>query len=90
MAGTAHGSNQLAVRFFRTELPDTPENKAERVLTEMPPGSPMLGSYMPGGKETPLPGRRRAGPKNLPWRSWQDRPKSRKRKKKSALRSLMG
>jgi hypothetical protein len=93
MAGTAHGSNQLATRFFREELSD---DKADKVLTEMPPGSPMLGSLTPGGRDygPPGPGRRRTGPRDLPWRSWlQDkRPgvKSRKRKKKSALASLMG
>ena len=84
-----YGNNSLAVRFQRNIVDEPlPETKSQ----EMPMHRPMVGSYMPGGKETPLPGRRRAGPKNPPWRSWLERPKSksRKRKKKSALSTLMG
>jgi hypothetical protein len=84
-----YGSNSPAVRFFRTEVPD---DKTEKVLSELPPGSPMLGGLHPGGKDVPLPGRRRAGPKDLPWRSWLNKGKStRKRKsKKHRFASLMG
>jgi hypothetical protein len=88
MAGTAHGSNQLATRFFRTEVPDVPEAYS----IEMPAHSPQLGRIAPGGHDygPPGPGRRRAGPKNLPSRSWLEKRESRKRKKKSAFRALMG
>jgi hypothetical protein len=81
-----YGSNSLAVRFQRNEVP---EDKAEKVLTEMPPGSPMLGGLHPGGKDLPLPGRRRAI-KNLPWRSWLDKGKSTRKKKRNRFASLMG
>jgi hypothetical protein len=82
-----YGSNSLAVRFQRNEVP---EDKTEKVLTEMPPGSPMLGGLHPGGKDTPLPGRRRAGPKDLPWRSWLNKSKSTRKRKKNRIASLMG
>jgi hypothetical protein len=61
-------------------------------LTEMPPGSPMLGGLHPGGKDTPLPGRRRAGPKDLPWRSWlnKGKPGLNRKKKLNRFASLMG
>jgi hypothetical protein len=87
MAGTAHGSNQPAIRFFRTEVPDAPEAYS----TEMPASTPMLGGLHPGGKDTPLPGRRRAmrAIKDLPWRSWLDKRKPRK-KRRNRLGSLMG
>jgi hypothetical protein len=81
-----YGSNSLAVRFQRNVDAPVPENKAQ----EMPPGGPQYGSFMPGGKETPLPGRRRAGPKDLPWRSWlQSKRPGIRRKRKSRLASLM-
>jgi hypothetical protein len=82
-----YGSNSLAVRFQREAVTE-PEKKSY----EMPPGGPQLGSYMPGGKQTPQPGRRYPkGMRSQPWRSWLS--KSRpgiKRKKRSALRALMG
>jgi hypothetical protein len=83
-----YGSNSLAVRFQRNEIP---EGQADKVLTEMPPGSPMLGGLHPGGKDVPLPGRRRAGPKDLPWRSWlQSKQKTNRKKKRNRLANLMG
>jgi hypothetical protein len=85
-----YGSNKLAVRLFRTEIP---EGQTEKVLTELPPGTPMVGGLHPGGKDTPLPGRRRAGPKDLPWKSWLQNKrqgvKSRK-KKRNRFASQMG
>lgn len=82
-----YGSNNLAVRLQR-ELVDEPQKKSY----EMPAAS-MMGSFMPGGREAPRPGR--AGPKNQPWRSWLEgkRPgvKARTRsKRKKGLSSLMG
>jgi hypothetical protein len=75
-----YGSNSLAVRFNR-ELVEEPQTKS----TEMPPASPMQGGYMPGGKQTPLPGRKYPkGMKNQPWKSWlQDnkRPGIKRKKK---------
>jgi hypothetical protein len=82
-----YGSNNLAVRFQRNEVPD---DKAEKVLTELPPGSPMLGGLHPGGKDVPLPGRRRAVPKDLPWRSWLNKSKSTRKKRRNRLGALMG
>jgi hypothetical protein len=82
-----YGSNSLAVRFKR-ELVDEPQTKS----TEMPPGGPQLGSYMPGGKQTPLPGRKYPkGMRNQPWRSWlsKGRPGVKRKKKPSNLASLM-
>jgi hypothetical protein len=60
-----YGSNNLAVRTQRNIVDEPlPETKSQ----EMPMHRPMVGSYMPGGKDpTPLPGRRRAGPRDLPW-----------------------
>jgi hypothetical protein len=83
-----YGSNLPAVRMFKTEVPEG--QTTEKVLTELPPGSPMLGGLHPGGKETPLPGRRRAGPKDLPWRSWLNKSKSTRKRKKNRFASLMG
>lgn len=46
-----YGSNSLAVRFQRNEIPEPlPANKSQ----EMPPAGPQMGSFMPG--ETPRPG----------------------------------
>jgi hypothetical protein len=85
----AYGSNSFAVRFKR-ELVDEPEKKSY----EMPPASPMVGSYMIGGKETPLPGRKYPkGMRNQPWKSWlqnNKRPGIKRKRKRSALASLMG
>jgi hypothetical protein len=83
-----YGSNSLAVRFNR-ELVDEPQTKS----TEMPPSGPQLGSYMPGGKQTPLPGRKYPkGMRNQPWKSWLSKPKPgiKRKKKRNALASLMG
>jgi hypothetical protein len=84
-----YGSNSPAVMFFKEELPEPlPETKSQA----LPAHTPMVGSYMPGGKETPLPGRAR--PKNQPWRSWlqpQKKNTSRsKRVKRKSLSALMG
>jgi hypothetical protein len=82
-----YGSNKVAVRFQRNIVDEPlPETKSQ----EMPMHRPMVGGYMPGGKETPLPGRRRAGPKDLPWRSWLDKGKSTRKRKKNRIASLMG
>jgi hypothetical protein len=85
-----YGSNSLAVRTQRNVLDaPLPENKSEA----MPAHQPMVGSYMPGGKETPLPGRRYPkGMRNQPWKSWLNRSKPgiRRRRKRSAVASLMG
>jgi hypothetical protein len=83
-----YGSNSFAVRFKR-ELVDEPQPKS----TEMPPASPMVGGYMIGGKETPLPGRKYPkGMRNQPWRSWlsKDKPGIKRKRKRSGLASLMG
>jgi hypothetical protein len=45
-----YGSNNLAVRSQRNEIP---EGQTEKVLTEMPPGTPMVGGLHPGGKAYP-------------------------------------
>jgi hypothetical protein len=79
-------ANSLAVRFQR-EVVNQPEMKSY----EMPPGGPQYGSFMPGGKETPQPGRRRAGPKDQPWRSWlQNKRPGIKRRKRKSIAQLMG
>jgi hypothetical protein len=87
----AYGSNSTAVRFFRTEVP---EGQTEKVLTELPPGSPLLGSLTPGGGRDygpPGPGRRRTGPRDLPWKSWlQSKQKTNCKRKKNRFASLMG
>jgi hypothetical protein len=85
-----YGSNSFAVRFKREEVAE-PEKKSY----EMPPASPMMGGYMIGGKDPiPQPGRRYPkGMRNQPWRSWlQDnkRPGIKRKRKRSALASLMG
>jgi hypothetical protein len=88
-----YGNNSPAVRFFRTEVPEGEVEKAEKLLSELPPGTPMVGGLHPGGKDygPPGPGRRRAGPKDLPWKSWlnKSRPGIRK-KKRNRLGVLMG
>jgi hypothetical protein len=74
------------VRFFREAVDATPERRS----AEMPVAGP-YGSLHPGGKDTPLPGRRRyPGVKNLPWRSWllSKRPGV-KRRKPAKLQALM-
>jgi hypothetical protein len=85
-----YGSNSFAVRFKREEVSE-PEKKSY----EMPPASPMMGGYMIGGKDfSPQPGRRYPkGMRSQPWRSWlQDKkpPGVRRKRKRSALASLMG
>jgi hypothetical protein len=83
-----YGSNSLAVRFKR-ELVDEPQTKS----AEMPPGGPQLSSYMPGGKQTPLEGRKYPkGMKNQPWRSWlnKSKPGIKRKKKRSTIGALMG
>jgi hypothetical protein len=81
-------ANSFAVRFQRNVLDaPLPADKSQ----EMPAHRPMVGGYMPGGKETPLPGRRRAGPKDLPWRSWlQNKRPGVKKRKRTAVSQLMG
>jgi hypothetical protein len=78
-----YGSNSVAVRFFRTEVPEPlPE------ATAMPAHSPAIGGVMVGGNP-PKPAR--GAMKNLPWRSWLHPKKGGKRaKRKSSLGSLMG
>jgi len=79
-------ANSLAVRFQR-EVVDEPKQRS----AEMPVATPMMGGLHPGGKETPLPGRRRAGPKDLPWRSWlQNKRPGIKRRKRKSIAQLMG
>jgi hypothetical protein len=80
-----YGSNSFAVRFKR-ELVDEPQDKKS---TEMPPASPMQAGYMIGGKDWR---RYPKGMRNQPWRSWlsKDRPGIKRRKKRSAVASLMG
>ena len=79
-------ANSLAVRFQR-EVVDEPKQRS----AEMPVATPMMGGLHPGGKETPLPGRRRAGPKDLPWRSWlQNKRPGIKRHKRKSIAQLMG
>jgi hypothetical protein len=82
-----YGSNSLAVRFQRN-IVDEPQKRS----TEMAPGGPQYGSYMIGGKDTPLPGRRYPkGMRNQPWRSWLSKGKPGvKRKKRGKIGSLMG
>jgi hypothetical protein len=84
-----YGSNSLAVRFQRELDPKEQPKKS----AEMPPASPMMGSFMPGGKQTPLAGRRYPkGMRNQPWRSWlsKSKPGIKRRKKRSSVASLMG
>jgi hypothetical protein len=84
-----YGSNSLAVRFQRELVPEKQPKKS----TEMPPASPMMGSFMPGGKQTPQPGRRHPkGMRNQPWKSWlsKSKPGIKRRRKRSPLASLMG
>jgi hypothetical protein len=83
----AYGSNSLAVRFQRN-IVDEPKMRS----AEMPVASPMMGGLHPGGKDTPLPGRRYPkGMRNLPWQSWLSKGKPGvKRKKRSKIGSLMG
>jgi hypothetical protein len=81
--------NSFAVRFQRQEVPEEQPKKS----TEMPPASPMMGGFMPGGKETPLPGRKYPkGMKNQPWRSWlnKSKPGIKRKKKRSTIGALMG
>ena len=81
-----YGSNSLAVRFQREAV-----NEPEKKSYEMPPGGPQYGSYMPGGKQTPRPGRRYPkGMRDQPWKSWLSKGKGAKRKKRSKIGSLMG
>ena len=72
-----HGSNSLAVRFFKTDDP-VPANKTQ----EMPAHTPRVGSVMPGGKgKTGKPAKGSMKTLRNPWR---------KGRHKKVVHSLMG
>jgi hypothetical protein len=81
-----YGSNNVAVQFFREEIPEPlPETKSQA----MPAHRPNAAWFMPGGKP-PKPARGQM--KNLPWRSWlgPKRSHGKRAKRRSNLSSLMG
>jgi hypothetical protein len=81
-----YGSNNVAVRFFREEIP---EAQARNKSTAMPVGTPMVGGVMVGGNPAKLA---KGQMRDLPWRSWlgSKRSHGKRAKRRSNLSSLMG
>jgi hypothetical protein len=77
-----YGSNRMAVRFFRTEIP---EAEALKKPTAMPAFSPMLGAFIRVARRCQA-GRRH--PKSLKNHSWLEKPK--RKKKQTSIGKLMG